>query len=386
MEVKVVIGLGFGDEGKGKVVDFLTGSDKEVVVRFNGGHQAGHTVYRNNFHHVFSTFGSGTLKGVPTYITDYCTINPVALVNEYNVLKVHLKEEDIKLYVDPRVPLTTPMDVKATQMGLYFKNGSVGVGFGATLEREENYYSLMMKDVFYKKIFDTKFEIIRKMYGEKGVEVTDEDVEEFKRCVDFIRSRNNLTNIVKPGDLYKFSEYDLIFEGAQGLMLDQNFGFFPYVTRSNTGIKNINEILFGMGVTSDVEIYYVTRAYSTRHGKGPLFNTSPGLSNGFKLKSVEHETNAENDMQGAFRTTYLDVELLRYALDMNRLNYLNKHYKEYLVVNCMDQLSEYKFTNGYDDGYEFPDGDSFIDMLSELLNIPRAYTFKAYGADNLIKR
>jgi adenylosuccinate synthase len=84
---KAVLGAGFGDEGKGLVTDWLCRScAKPLVIRFCGGQQAGHTVAANGLRHVFSNFGAGTLRGVPTYFSRFCTIDPVGMINELNAV------------------------------------------------------------------------------------------------------------------------------------------------------------------------------------------------------------------------------------------------------------------------------------------------------------
>src|SRR4030042_4301177 len=158
----VIIGLGFGDEGKGLITDYFCSKLKNpLVIRFSGGHQVGHTVIYNDIRHMFSNFGSGTLRNIPTYWSKFCTINPIGLINEMNNLN-KLGIFPI-LYIDERCPITTPFDIKAN---LLFEkdndNGSVGVGFGKTIEREENFYSLTFLDLFYKDIFMEKLNQIKK--------------------------------------------------------------------------------------------------------------------------------------------------------------------------------------------------------------------------------
>jgi len=138
MKISIVLGAGFGDEGKGKVTNFLSKSNpaKSLVIRFNGGHQAGHTVVHNGTRHVFSSFGSGTLNGTPTFWSKYCTIFPSALLKEFEDLKV--KGANPVLYVDPMVMITTPFDISHNRYedGIN-AHGSVGSGFGKTVERHE---------------------------------------------------------------------------------------------------------------------------------------------------------------------------------------------------------------------------------------------------------
>ena len=139
-KVFVVIGLGYGDEGKGKVVDYLCKEyENSIVIRFNGGQQAGHSVYSDNGikPHMFSNFGSGTLRGKPTLWLNYCTVYLTSLLEEYENLEVKPF-----LYLDFECPLTTSFDVlfnRALEDSRGSNRlGSCGLGFGATIERSIN--------------------------------------------------------------------------------------------------------------------------------------------------------------------------------------------------------------------------------------------------------
>ena len=109
-----VIGLGFGDEGKGMVTDYLCSQSRNpLVIRFSGGHQAGHTVRRDGISHTFANFGCGTLQGVPTYWSSGCTVDPVGLLNELKLLAYEMGDDvfNVKLYVNNECPVTTPYDM-----------------------------------------------------------------------------------------------------------------------------------------------------------------------------------------------------------------------------------------------------------------------------------
>ena len=125
---KAVIGLGFGDEGKGFTTDYLCSQHpNSLVVRFNGGHQAGHTVVYNGLRHVFSNFGSGTLRGCPTYWSEHCTVDPIGVLNELIVLRDNGVTP--KLYIDAECPITTPFDIHNNRkVEDSNSHGSCGVG------------------------------------------------------------------------------------------------------------------------------------------------------------------------------------------------------------------------------------------------------------------
>ena len=326
MKGKVVIGAGFGDEGKGLVTDWLCrGCAKPLVIRFSGGQQAGHTVVAGSVRHVFSNFGSGTLCGAPSWFSRFCTVEPMGLITELCALLG--KGAQPLLYIDAACPVTTPYDIARNRQ--HRPHGSCGVGFGDTLNREEQFYSLTFGDLCSPWVLHTRLDLIRSFYGDVAEGV---DVEDFLDCcaalVDSPHVR--LTRGLPPGGWS-----DLIYEGAQGLLLDQHFGFFPHVTRSNTGTANA----VALHGSEELDVYLVTRAYQTRHGDGPMSNEQ--LPHNIKANS--DETNVRNTYQGAFRRSLLDLDLLEYAISRNELLRTTK--QRHLVVTCLDHIEkELRFT------------------------------------------
>jgi len=329
----IALGLGFGDEGKGLTTSYLCSTAKNpLVVRFNGGHQAGHTVVYNGKRHIFSSFGSGTLQGFPTYWSKQCTFYPNAFVKEHEELaKIGV---DPKIYVNSLSPVTTPYDVLFNKISEKVNgHGSVGVGFGATIERQENNVKLFVQDLFHKEILEHKLVAIDQYYAwkrkeynvakmpyqqqlpELSIDIFLDNIEKAKKLIkldngDLIRE-----------NIYSKTAYTLIYEGAQGIMLDKDFGFFPNVTRSNTTSK---------GVTQSNEVFYITRSYQTRHGNGPMVGNRP-----VTLKNNENESNVFNESQGQFRTCHLEPSLINYALECD--NHFSEGGIKNLVVTCMDQ-------------------------------------------------
>lgn len=343
MKSIAVIGCGFGDEGKGKAVSYLCSITKnQLVIRFSGGHQAAHHVVINDkLDHVFSNFGSGTLQGVPTYWSMFCTVEPIGLLNELSVL--HNKGIDPVIFIDKQCPITTPYDIKkniANKSNL--SHGTCGVGFGQTIQREEDRYSLKFSDLYNYTVFKIKLNLIAEYY--KDIQLSNNELEYFMHdCI----SLHQYSNIIPTDGLPKFKYDTLIFEGSQGLLLDKDIGFFPHVTRANTGSKNI----LSMGFKP--EILLVTRAYHTRHGNGPLPND--GIKN--SIKKNPYEINDSKGMQGRFRIVPLSYGLLKYAVESDRYIY-NKNNKQ-IMITCLDLIN----------------GDAIkkniIDEISFKLNIPK---------------
>ncbi len=341
MKSQIVIGLGFGDEGKGLTTNYLCHqSNKPLVIRFSGGHQAGHTVVlEDGTRHVFSSFGAGTLNGVPGYWSRFCTIYPLGLFNEL----ASLLEKGIEpiLYVDALTLVTTPYDV------FYNRNtekinqhGSCGLGFGATVTRDKRSpYKLYAQDLFYPTVLKQKLNAIKKYYQDKtNSDYSDKALSEMMDI--YMKMLNDILpyiTIVHEKEFFTRTIIEkgfsnLIFEGSQGILLDMDYGFFPNVTYANTTSKNALELIneYQLGET---EIYYITRAYQTRHGNGFISNASLNLD----YSPNPNETNKYNPWQGHQRSTPLDMDMLSYALNCDA-NY-SFGLKKNLVVTCLDQIN-----------------------------------------------
>jgi adenylosuccinate synthase len=340
MKISIVLGLGFGDEGKGATVNAsCTDPKNTIVIRFNGGHQCGHTVVHNGIRHPFSNFGSGTLKGVPTYWSEYCTVNPSAVKKEGDVLRAQGISPIV--YYNANAMVTTPFDIYRNMNDKTNKlHGTVGVGFGATIKRNNSRYHLYVRDLLYPKIRDVKLTAIRKYIcdetNDAGIysERMDKIIEEFKLACDELVQR---FEVVDNFDNLRSYDCDLIFEGGQGIMLDMDYGFYPNVTWSNTTSKNAVELITKWGMTNRlIETYYITRAYQTRHGNGPMTNDGLDIS---YIKPNPLETNVNTGAQGVFRKSVLDLELLNYALSCDAYHRIVET-RRFLVITCMDQVGD----------------------------------------------
>lgn len=341
---KIVLGLGFGDEGKGIVTDFLVNNSTEnrkLVVRFSGGQQAGHTVMTNGIKHIHSNFGSGSLRGVPTYISEYCTVYPVTLVSEYFVLKS--KGIIPEIYFHPLAKITTPMDVFHNRK-VSRQHGTCGLGIGSTMKRNENHYSLRIMDLLNIGLFKEKYRLIKKDYYNHLFGLFDTD--EFKKYERYFFDNIKFITpdrIRDYGLLYQMDE--IIFEGSQGILLDQEYGIFPNVTYAKTTAKNAQDII-EKTFLEPAQIYYVTRCYQTRHGKGWMSNNE-----NISLINTDEEINKFNEYQEDFRIGELDYDLINYAITANEQDILD--FSRNLVVTCLDQRPDFKF-----DPYKLSNGMS----------------------------
>jgi adenylosuccinate synthase len=355
-----VIGSQFGDEGKGRVVDYLCSrADAPLVVRFSGGHQAAHRVQlEDGRSHVFAHFGSGTFRGAPTYWSYHCPVNPMAMLTEFGVLLN--KDVKPKLYIDRRCPITTPFEIamnayRNDRRGSY---DSCGVGIYETYKREKDGYHLLMEDVEFPEVFEKK---VRQLEGYHDFSVPEQEIN------NFLWVMKNFFGPHKGGDpafrecvsirddFLEIHGYEtLIFEGSQGLLLDQTYGFFPHVTPSNTGTQNILEMGW-----KDFQVVLVTRAYQTRHGDGPMARESSVV-----IPDNPHEQNFDEGPQGKFRKAILDLDMLRYGVMKDR--YLRYH-SPVLAVTCLDVVwGDFRLIEG---GalVEYPDVGAFAKRLREAL-------------------
>jgi adenylosuccinate synthase len=373
----VVIGAAYGDEGKGNAVNLLATPDS-IVVRFNGTANAGHTAIHNGHRHVFGHFGAGTLKGAATYLSRFFLCNPPLFLDEYKTLAKFKPT----VFISALAPVTTPYDVAINIMAERTRgsgrHGSVGVGLGETVERTENGYGLLVGMLADP---DATCDLMRRIAAvwvprrceALGIDldahpdfkamIEDPDVPEvFWGDCDSMLDKSNVLYAEKP--MSDWGKH-VIFEGAQGLLLDQHWRDFPHVTRSSTGLTNV------LALTNEpLNVYYMSRAYTTRHGAGPL----PFELHAPPYPGVADNTNVTNEHQGSLRYSYLDLDRIGEAIQLDRQRFgqwlrdpANQSAKTTLatfaVTTCMDQL---------------PDDAHFI-QVGRIRCEPRMELAKAFG-------
>ena len=312
MNVKVVTGANFGDEGKGMVAFSLakeatSKNEKVLSVLYNGGVQRAHTANGQVVH----CTGTGDLAGGTTYYDEHFVVDPIALwLTETKVL------------IHPKCRIVVPSDVllnraKEIARGSN-KHGSCGMGIFECVKRNKytrwELHANDLKDIFslYIKITEMKKNFAYNI---------DDDVyntDNFMRAADYV-IRNcpmvELHQIV--------SDYDtLIFEGGQGLLLDQANGKnFPHLTPSSVGSYNIYDTINNLGADS-TDVFYVSRSYMTRHGAGPMdMECKKEEIN----PAIVDTTNIKNDWQDSLRFGYIDTDKLykRVRGDFSRYNNAN---------------------------------------------------------------
>lgn len=352
MRSTAVIGLGFGDEGKGNIVNALcakykNGGDNVIVNRFSGGHQAGHTVVYNGIRHTFSNFGSGTLAGVPTIWGKNCTFDPPGFLEERFDLTTKLLGQPLPdFFIDPSCPVVTPFDKMAnTSNKANIAHGTCGVGFGTTLQRESNHYHLFAMDLFFgDKTIKTKLSNIADYYHFQVP----------SKIIDgFIKICGEVSHYLKIYRSKVFDNYSrVIFEGSQGLLLDKKYGFFPYVTRADLTPPLADNY------------YLVTRGYQTRHGNGPMTNLDC-FDESFVVNNPE-ECNRPNEYQGEFRVSPLDLDLIKYSCLAFIAECPYPDSDVSICITCLDQMDTYLVSEN-ENMLKFNKRDSFLAYMSKTL-------------------
>lgn len=358
-----VVGAGWGDEGKGNVTDVLCSRNplKTINVRINGGSQASHTVVTpKGKRHAFRHFGSGTFLGVPTYLSKEFLVNVFTfdmercdIVESFGITPI--------VYVNPESRITTLWDMNINQlierMRGEQRHGSCGLGINETVHRSKyDAYRITVLDLFsesklYRKLEQIQYEYVplrlKNKYNIDVDKLPQEYAELFfnEKTIDMTMCMaKEFTKNVAIRDDDVLDRYEVaVFEGAQGLLLDQGAEkFWPHVTTSNTGIKNMMEILNNLKFKDSLEIFYLSRCYATRHGRG-MFPTET-----FKkpYEKIVDLTNIPNEFQETMRFGILDVDLLTEAI-CNDLKNLNVEATVNMILTCFDQVDEevkYRFS------------------------------------------
>ncbi|MBE1535066.1 adenylosuccinate synthetase [Actinomadura algeriensis] len=314
----IVVDLGFGDAGKGTVVDHLcAASPVHAVVRFNGGAQAAHNVVAvDGRHHTFAQFGSGTFTpGVRTHLSRFMLVDPLALAAEAD----HLREVGVgdaldRLTVDGDALLTTPYHRAAGRARERARgadrHGSCGMGVGETAS-----YALAHEDAPRAGDCRSPARLRRRLAALRewcldAFPAAPADVPAVDDCAAAFTAFAERVRVVDGGHLRTLlAAGPVVFEGAQGVLLDEWHGFHPYTTWSTTTFGNAEALLREAG--GGAARLGVVRAYATRHGPGPFVTEDAVLT-----RELPEPHNGTGPWQGPFRAGHLDAVALRYAREV----------------------------------------------------------------------
>jgi len=316
----VIVGAQWGDEGKGKIVDLLT-RDADVVVRFQGGNNAGHTIVLRGEKFVFHLIPSGILYEKKTcVIGSGVVVDPAVLIEEMSELKKrgYLKD-DAQLMVSEEAHLILPyhrrIDLARDRV---FKIGTTGRGIGPAYEDKVARSGIRMIDLLDEGVFRDKLKANLLQKNRYLSEVLRENPFEFEEIFDeYLRYRNQIGKYVKDTSRILYEEIrrgkHILFEGAQGALLDVDHGTYPYVTASNTVSGNACAGS-GIGPTMIDSVIGVTKAYTTRVGEGP-FPTELKDEVGEKIRTKGGEYGATTGRPR--RCGWFDAVVVNHAIRIN---------------------------------------------------------------------
>jgi len=366
MSTVVITGAQWGDEGKGKIVDILT-EDADYIVRYQGGHNAGHTVVIGDSKFVLHLIPSGILRpGKKCVIGNGVVIDPQALLAEIDGLLEKGIAVSENLLISGRAHIIMPyhraIEKESEKQKGSLKIGTTGRGIGPTYADKMARVGVRVADLLDKEVFREKLKtniqemnyFLDRLYGAKGFvveDIYDEYTWYAERLRDFITDTAVLLNrVLREGK-------NVLFEGAQGTHLDVDHGTYPYVTSSNATSGGACTGT-GVGPTKIDKVVGVVKAYTTRVGSGP-FPTELNDATGEFLRDKGREFGATTGRPR--RCGWFDAVATRYAADVNGFTgmVLTK-------MDVLDDLDEIRICTGYRyQGKQYTDMPSQLNVLEE---------------------
>jgi adenylosuccinate synthase len=378
MQVDVILGLQWGDEGKGKIVDYL--ADKyDIIARFQGGPNAGHTLYIDGVKHVLHTIPSGIFReGKINYIGNGVVIDPVTLLKEIENLEkqgIPVKE---RLIISKRANLILPthkiLDAASESSKGSSKIGSTLKGIGPTYMDKTGRNGLRVGDIL-EDDFIVKYELLKAKHLQL-LQIYNFDYELSELEDSWFDAIEKLKEYKQVESVYFINEAlkkgkKILAEGAQGSMLDIDFGTYPFVTSSNTISA---AVCTGLGISPKHigEVIGITKAYCTRVGSGP-FPSELTDETGEKLRKEGAEFGATTGRPR--RCGWIDLPALNYACLINGVTKLVITKAD--ILNAFDEFgvcTHYKY-----------DGKETKDLPYDMVNreiVPTNIFFKSWGTIN----
>ena len=326
MGVDVLLGLQWGDEGKGKIVDVLT-PQYDIIARFQGGPNAGHTLEFEGIKHVLHTIPSGIFRdNVVNVIGNGVVIDPVILLKEIKQLEELNVDVQSKLLISKKAHLILPTHKLLDQASEISKGkhkiGSTLKGIGPTYMDKTGRNGLRIGDIKspnfqdkYQKLKEKHFNLLKNTNLLKDLEsIENQFLEslEYLKKFEHIDSEHYLNNAYKNGK-------NILAEGAQGSLLDIDFGTYPFVTSSNTITAGT---CTGLGIAPNKikKVVGIFKAYCTRVGSGP-FPSELDNEVGEKIRKLGHEFGATTGRER--RCGWIDLPALKYAIMINGVTELS---------------------------------------------------------------
>ena len=342
----VVIGSQWGDEGKGKIVDWLS-SQADVVIRFQGGHNAGHTLVIDGETYKLNILPSGILRSEKkSIIGNGVVLDLSSLINEIDKLTERgVKISPENLYISDRATIILPLHQHLDELrenNNLIKIGTTKRGIGPAYEDKVARRALRLCDLFDKSKLLHKVEILLNHHNAlmRGFNKKEYDINEVvediyklgQKVKPFAKTINELSNEIDNENQH------ILFEGAQGFLLDIDHGTYPYVTSSNVHASYAS---IGSGLSPKLinHILGITKAYTTRVGNGP-FPTEQDNEIGNKLGEIGHEFGTVTARKR--RCGWFDAVLVRQALVQSGVTGI-----ALTKIDVLDSFDEIKICVGY---------------------------------------
>jgi len=382
----VVLGTQWGDEGKGKIVDLLT-ENADAVVRFQGGHNAGHTLVIDGEKTALHLIPSGILRtGVKCVIGNGVVLSITALLKEMAMLEERGVPVRDRLHVSPGCPLILPIHIALDQAREAKRGekkiGTTGRGIGPAYEDKVSRRGVRLGDVFQAGFKEKVTEVLeyhnfmlKEYYGAEQVDV--------EQCIAEVIAeaesiRDITTNAVSLVHNIREADGNIMFEGAQGSLLDIDHGTYPFVTSSNTTAGGV-ATGSGVGPLFLDQIMGITKAYTTRVGSGP-FPTELFDDNGKHLAEKGHEFGTTTGR--ARRCGWFDAVLVKHSIRINSINAICL-----TKLDVLDGLEVVKVCVGYEDEkgntVEWPESSEAFDQVKPVyIDLP-GWSESTFGAKSL---
>lgn len=348
MTATVVLGLAWGDEGKGRVCDSLA-KDAQYVARYSGGNNAGHTVRVGDEEFKMHLIPSGIVReGVICTIGNGVVVDPEVLAEEVRELEARGLDVRNRLRIDGRSHLILPYHIRLDShrekaLGKA-KIGTTNRGIGPTYEDKVARVGIRVQDIFDEKILRTKLKSALREKNAIFENVYDEEPFDVDEVADRLLSYSELLGpmVVDTGAVLREAlknREQILVEGAQAALLDNDFGTYPFVTSSN---PSVGGVCVGAGIPPNKleNVVGVTKAYTTRVGDGPMpTEILDGIADNIRQTGNEFGTTTGR----ARRVGWLDLPAIRYTAELNGITHL--------AITLLDVLSAVEEINicvGYD--------------------------------------
>ncbi len=335
-----VIGLQWGDEGKGKIVDYLS-EEFDLVVRYQGGNNAGHTVIVDGTTYKLNLIPSGIIRGKVCYLGQGVVLDPNHFHNEYD--QITKKIESPKIFLSSNISLILEYHKQLDKINELIlkkekKIGTTSKGIGPAYQDKVGRKSIKLYDLKSKNVIKEKLDTIKKFYDPILESFDESKINIDKTVQDLLSFYDSVKELIVDNAFIKkeFKNKKILFEGAQGALLDLDHGSYPFVTSSNTVSSNI---VIGSAMQVDYKTVGIFKAYATRVGNGPfpseLFND---IGDYIAEKGVEIGTVTKRKR----RCGWLDLVSLKYSCEINRVNELC-----ITKADVLNNLSEIKVCKSY---------------------------------------